>query len=166
MEKKLIQATVKRRRYMNNEIKYSKKCEVCQKTIGVDIYKQGKCPYCGWWNCFLNEENPDIIAIPNLISLNKAKELYAEGKPFEPDLDEFMEALHSYSEMQFEYNGVYYAVELVFNDKREPQISLYNSQTKESTIFNKDDDFKNNAKVEGKFLKDIWNDTTDRYWLQ
>ena len=166
MEKKLIQATVKRRKYMNNEKKYSKKCEICQKTIDVDIYKQGKCPYCGWWNCFLNEENPDIIAMPNLISLNKARKLYSEGKPFDPDLDEFMEALHSYSEMQFEYNGAYYAVELIFNDKSEPEISLYNSQTKETTFFNNDDDFKNNAKVEGKLLKVIWNDTTERNWLQ
>ena len=166
MAKKLIQTTVKRREYMNNEKKYSKKCEVCQKTIDVDIYKQGKCSYCGWWNCFLNEENPDIIATPNLISLNKAKKLYSEGKPFEPDLNEFMEALHGYSEMQFKYNGVYYAVELVFYDKSEPKISLYNSQTKAITIFIDDEDFKNNAKVEGKLLKDIWNDTTERDWLQ
>ena len=85
---------------MNNINKFSKKCEVCKKTIDVDIYKQGKCPYCGWWNCFLNEENPNIIAMPNLISLNKAKQLYSEGKPFEPDLGEFIEALHNYSEMQ------------------------------------------------------------------
>lgn len=151
---------------MNNEKKYSKKCEICQKTIDVDIYKQGKCPYCGWWNCFLNEENPDIVAMPNLISLNKAKKLYSEGKPFEPDLDEFIEALNCYSEMQFEYNGVYYAVEFVPNGEDEYDIELYNSKTGEAFIFKTTDDFKNNAKVEGKLLKDIWNDTTDRYWLQ
>lgn len=166
MQKKLIRVIAKRSKHMNNEKKYSKKCEVCQKTIDVDIYKQGKCPYCGWWNCFLNEENPDIIAMPNLISLNKAKKLYSEGKSFEPDLDEFIEALHGYSEMQFEYNGVYYAVELVFDDNSEQKIRLYNSQTKETTFFNNDEDFKNNAKVDGKLLKDVWNATTDRYWLQ
>ena len=166
MEKKLIQATVKRRRYMNNEKKYNKKCEICQKTIDVDIYKQGKCPYCGWWNCFLNEENPNIIAMPNLISLNKARKLYGEGKPFEPDLDEFIEALHNYSEMQFEYNSIYYAVELVFDDKTKPKIGLYNAQTKETTFFNDDEDFKNNARVDGKLLIDIWEETTNRDWLQ
>ena len=145
---------------------FDKPCSVCRKVIKKDIYDQGDCPYCKWKNNFLADENPNKVIYPNLISLDKAKELYAEGKPFEPDLNDFIKALFFYSEMQFEYNGVYYAVELVFNDKSEPQISLYNSQTKESTIFNKDDDFKNNAKVEGKFLKDIWNDTTDRYWLQ
>lgn len=151
---------------MNNINKFSKKCEVCKKTIDVDIYKQGKCPYCGWWNCFLNEENPNIIAMPNLISLNKAKQLYSEGKPFEPDLGEFIEALHNYSEMQFGYNGTYYAVELVYDKNKNLIIRLYNSQTKETAFFNNDDDFKNNAKVEGKLLKDIWDDTTDKDWLQ
>lgn len=151
---------------MNIEKNSKKLCEVCKKTIDVDIYKQGECPYCGWWNCFLNEENPDNIAMPNLISLNKARQLYSEGKPFEPNLDEFIEALFSYSEMQFEYRGTYYAVELLFNKNKETKISLFNSQTKKEDIFNDDEDFKNNAKIDGKLLKDIWNDTTDRYWLQ
>ena len=145
---------------------FDKPCSVCGEIIKKDIYNQGDCPYCKWKNNFFADENPDNVLYPNLISLNKAKKLYSEGKPFEPDLYEFIEALHNYSEMQFEYNGVYYAVELVFNDNSEPQISLYNSKTKETTLFNNDEDFKNNAKVDGKLLKDIWNDTTDKYWLQ
>ena len=68
--------------------------------------------------------------------------------------------------MQFEYNGTYYAVELVYDKNKKLVISLYNSQTKESIIFSNDEDFKNNAQVEDKLLKDIWNDTTDRDWLQ
>lgn len=44
-----------------------------QKTISVDIYKQGECPFCGWHNCFFNEEHPNSVAMPNLISLNKSK---------------------------------------------------------------------------------------------
>ncbi len=151
---------------MKNEQRYRKNCEVCNKEIDVDIYKQGECPFCGWWNCFLSEENPDIISMPNLISLNKAKQLFSEGKPFEPNLDEFIEALHMYSEMQFEYDGVYYAVELICDKKKELQISLYNSQTKEITKFNNDEDFKNNAKIGNEYIKDIWEKTTDRYWLQ
>ena len=151
---------------MKNEKKYKKNCEVCNKTIAVDIYKQGKCPFCGWWNCFLNEENPDIIAIPNLISLNKAKHLFSEGKSFEPNLDEFIEALHGYSEMQFAYNGIYYAVELVYDENKELKIRLYNSHTKEKTFFKGDNDFKNNAKIGDEYIKDVWEQTTDRFWLQ
>ena len=145
---------------------FDKPCSVCGKIIKKDIYNQGSCPYCKWKNNFLADENPDRVIYPNLISLNKANKLYSESKPFEPNFEEFIEALHGYSEMQFEYNGVYYAVELVFNDKSKPQISLYNSQTKETTLFKDGEDFKNDAKIEGKLLKNIWDETTDRYWLQ
>ena len=141
-------------------------CEVCGKPMKKDVYKQGKCPFCGWRNCYMNEEKPDKVLYSNLVSLNKAKQLYAQGKPFEPNLDEFIEALSSYGEMQFEYNGVYYAVEVIAFNGKNSQVSLYNSLTKKEVFFESYDDFKNNAKVEGKFLKDIWDKTTDRYWLQ
>lgn len=145
---------------------FDKPCSVCGKIIKKDIYEQGECPYCKWRNNNFADENPNNVIYPNLISLNKAKQLYKGRKPFEPNLDEFMEALHGYSEMQFEYKGIYYAVELVFKNSHVIKISLYNSQTKEILYFTDDADFKNNAKVEGKFLKDIWDETTDRYWLQ
>ncbi len=141
-------------------------CEVCGKPMKKDIYKQGTCPHCGWRNSYKNEENPDKVCYPNLVSLNKAKQLYKDKKPFDPNLDEFIEALHSYSEVQFEYNGVCYAVELVDFQGDDFHVQLYNPKTKEKVIFKDYADFKNNAKVEGKFLKDIWDETTDRYWLQ
>ena len=55
---------------------------------------------------------------------------------------------------------------LAFDKNKETKISLFNSQTKKEDIFNDDEDFKNNAKIDGILLKDIWDDTTDRYWLQ
>lgn len=143
-----------------------KKCAVCNKNYLTSDLDLNPCPYCGWYNDSFCEENPDKVIYRNLISFNKAKQLYKEGKPFEPNLDEFIEALFFYSEMQFEYNGTYYAVELVGNNEEENNIQLYNSQTKESQIFISKTDFKNNAKVGEKYLKDIWEETTDRYWLQ
>lgn len=150
---------------MNKVKTYKKNCEVCSHVIDVDMYKQGKCPHCGWWNCFLNEENPNIIAMPNLVSLNKAIQLYKEGKEFEPNLDEFIEALHYYAEMQFMYNGTYYAVEPVSDENKNLKIRLFNSQTKEKTLFKDNKDFKNNAKIKDEYLKDVWEKTTDRFWL-
>ena len=141
-------------------------CEVCGTPMKKDIYKQGKCPNCGWKNHYTNEEHPDSVSCSNLVSLNKAKQLYSQGKPFEPNLDEFIETLSSYGEMQFEYNGVCYAVEVANFNGEDSRVSLYNSQTKEEVFFEGYDDFKNNAKVEEKFLKDIWDKTTDRYFLQ
>ena len=153
---------------MNNiNDKIEKKCEVCNNSILVDeLYQQGDCPFCGWHNCFLNEVNPDSVALPNLFSLNRAKQLYNEGKPFEPNLNDFINALHSYGEMQFEYSGIYYAVELIDDKNKETKIRLYNSQTKQTQFFDTDEEFIENAKIEDKFLKDIWEKTTDRYWLQ
>ena len=145
---------------------FDKNCSVCQKQIKKDIYDQGDCLYCGWKNNFFADENPNAVLYPNLISLNKAKKLFSEGKPFEPNFDEFMEALHGYSEMQFEYKGIYYAVELVYDENKELKIRLYNSQTKETIFFEDDADFKNNAKIGNEYIKNIWEDTTDRYWLQ
>lgn len=150
---------------MKDRKKYKKKCEVCSQIITVDIYKQGECPNCGWWNCILNEENPNIIAMPNLISLNKARQLYKAGKAFQPNLDEFIQALYGYGEMQFEYKGVYYAVELVYDKDKEIKVQLYNSQTKQKWVFDNGEDFKNNAKIGNEYVKDIWEQTVDRNWL-
>lgn len=146
--------------------KFATKCPVCGANGSKDQYGRGECDKCGWIFDPFVEEQKDNVIYPNLISLNKAKKLYSEGKPFEPNLDEFIEALNCYSEMQFEYNGIYYAVEFVSNGEDEYDIELYNSKTGEAFIFKTTDDFKNNAKVEGKLLKDVWEETTDRYWLQ
>lgn len=145
---------------------FEKECSVCGKVIKKDVYEQGECPYCTWKNNYFADINPDDVIPPNLISLSKAKQLFNEHKSFDPNLDEFIEALHGYSEMQFEYNGVYYAVELVYDENKELKIRLYNSQTKEAIFFDDDMDFKNSAKIGDEYIKDIWEQTTDRYWLQ
>lgn len=145
---------------------FKKQCSVCGKVIQKDVYDQGECPYCKWKNNYFADINPNDVIHPNLISLSKAKQLFNEGKPFEPNLDEFIEALHGYSEMQFAYNGIYYAVELIYDENNALKISFYNSQTKESLLFDDDADFINNAKIGDEYVKDIWEQTTDRYWLQ
>lgn len=146
--------------------KFKTKCPVCEAKCLKDQYGNGECENCGWkLDKFANKFKNRVI-YPNLISLNKAKQLYSEGKPFEPNLDDFVEALYNYSEMQFKYNGVYYTVELACENDDEYDIELYNSKTSETFIFKTKEEFKNNAKVEGKFLKDIWEETTEKDWLQ
>lgn len=145
---------------------FKTKCPVCEAKCLKDQYGNGECQNCGWkLDKFANKFKNRVI-YPNLISLNKAKKLYSESKPFEPDIDEFIEALYNYSEMQFKYNGVYYAVELVCENDDEYDIELYNSKTSETFIFKTKEDFKNNAKIDGKLLKEIWEETTERDWLQ
>lgn len=141
---------------------FDKPCSVCGEIIKKDIYDQGNCPYCKWKNNFLADENPDSVLYPNLISLNKAKQLYIEGKPFEPNLNEFIEAFLFYGEMEFSYNGKRYGL----TREKNKDIYFFTIDSENYNKFENVEDFKNNAKVDGKLLKDIWNDTTDRYWLQ
>jgi len=145
---------------------FEKECSVCGKVIHKDVYEQGDCPYCKWKNNNFADINPNNVIYPNLISLNRAKQLFREGKSLEPNLDEFIHALHGYSEMQFEYKGVYYAVELIYDENKTLKIRFYNSQTKKSIFFDDDTDFKNNAKIGDEYIKDVWEQTSDRYWLQ
>ncbi len=144
--------------------KFKIKCPICGTKCLKDQYGNGECENCGWKLGKLANKLKNRVIYPNPISLNKAKQLYSEGKPFETDLDDFVEALFCYSEMQFKYKGIYYSVELVGED--EYDIELCNSKTGETSIFKTEEDFKNNAKVEGKLLKNIWEETTERDWLQ
>lgn len=64
---------------------YSKShvCPVCgkytfEKTASFDI-----CEVCGWEDDWYQEANPDEESCANQMSLNQAKEAYAQGKPVE-----------------------------------------------------------------------------------
>ena len=142
-----------------------KVCAVCGNKYMADIYDQGTCKFCGWNNSYRVSEFSDKVIYPNLISLNKAKKLYSENKPFEPDLNDFVEALYIYSEVQFKYKDLYYEVVLSsMNDDEIIKMNDFNGGHLQTFISK--EDFVNNAKIDGEFLKDIWNETTDRYWLQ
>lgn len=85
---------------MEKDKKYKQNCEVCSQMIEVDDCKQGecpvcnyaifmdfngngdKCPNCSWVKNALSKEYPDRVICSNLISLNKARRLYKECKPF------------------------------------------------------------------------------------
>lgn len=148
----------------NNGIE--KKCSVCNNLYKIDKFDLYPCPICGWYNDFMCEENPDDVIYRNLISFNKAKRLYKEGKPFQPNLDEFIEALFYYSEVQFEYNGTYYGVVLTGTNDNNTIIKMFQFDNKSSYTFKTKEEFKNTAKIGNQYLKDIWDKTTDRYWLQ
>jgi hypothetical protein len=144
---------------------FKKRCAVCGHRYMADIYDQGECSNCGWYNGKMYSEFPDKVIYSNLISLNRAKQLYKEKKPFEPNIDEFIEALFCYSEMRFEYKGTYYGVVLTSNNDKKNVIEMFEANTTNSQTFETKNDFKEKAKIGNAFLKDIWNETTDRYWM-
>jgi len=138
------------------------KCPVCKSDCLKDQYGDGKCDKCGWILDVIGKNIKDKVVYPNLISLNKAKKLYRKGLPFIPDLEDFILGLNFYGEMQFSYLGKTYGV---IRGKNET-VDMFVVNEKDWVTFKNVEDFQNNAKIEGKLLKDIWDETTDRYWLQ
>lgn len=145
--------------------KYKTKCPVCEAKCLKDQYGNGECQNCGWrLDKFANKFKNRVI-YPNLISLNKAKKLYSEGRPFEPNLDDFVEVLFFYSEVQFKYKNMYYEV-ILASENDEEIIKMNDFNGKNLQTFKTKEDYINNAKIDGKLLKDIWEETTERDWLQ
>ncbi len=150
-------------KYNPYDKKNKKMCNVCGAEVYVDSVGNGdECPNCNWVNCEYYEEFPDRVMCPNLISLNKAKKLYAEGKPFLPDLDDFIGGLEFYGEMEFSYKGINYGVTRVKNDAVD--FWIVNGGTIE--LFKSSEEFKNKAKIGGELLRNIWQDVENAGWLQ
>ena len=134
---------------MNKTIE--KKCVICGNSVLTDIYGQGRCFHCNWYNDVMDEENENEVIFPNLVSLNKAKRLYQEGKSFSPDLNDFMEMLYFYSEVEFWYKGLNCCVTLKEDSKIEFGWSPDNVY-----YFADKDDFIKNAKIGNEYIQDIW----------
>ena len=132
--------------------KFPKTCSVCNESFLVDQFGQGECPNCNWYTDTLSEKNKNEVIYPNLISLNKAKQLYKEGKPFKPDLNDFLEGFDMYGEMQFIYKNI--DCEL-FRSNNEGGISFYYEEGNE-ILFNNKEDFIQNAKIGNEYVRDIW----------
>ena len=115
----------------------------------TDEFKQGECPFCGWWNSHLNEENENCVIFPNVISLNKAKILYSKGLPFSPSIEDFIDMLYFYGETTLIYKGESYSFFLT-ND----QIEMGSEKTLH--YFKDKADFIQNAKIGNEYVRDIW----------
>ncbi len=145
--------------------KLSAICPVCGNKCLKDQYGNGECENCGWKLDKYANKFKNRVIYPNLISLNKAKKLYSEGKPFKPDLEDFIEALYVYSEVQFKYKNIYYEL-ILASDENKEIIKMNDFNGGHLQTFMTKEDFINNAKIDGKLLKDIWDETTERDWLQ
>lgn len=132
---------------------FKKKCAVCGQTYMADIYDQGKCENCGWYNGMIYGERPDDVIFSNMLSLNRARQLYKENKPLKPGLDDFLAMLYFYSEVEFWYNGLECCVSLGGDNETKIEFGW----SPESTCyFSNKDDFIQNAKIGNEFVRDIW----------
>lgn len=142
--------------------KFKTKCPVCQSTTLKDQYNHGKCENCGWEIDNLSKKHKNSVIYPNLISLNKARKLYSEGKPFTPDFDDFIEGYNFYGEMKFTYKGVTYGLMGASNEG----VEFWGVNTDTFELFHDINEFAEKAKINGKFVKDVWNEVENVNWLQ
>lgn len=131
-----------------------KKCDVCRHDVFVDQYGNGCCDNCNW-----NQDGdvvsfPDRVMYPNRISYSKARRLYSEGKMLIPSLDDFMDGLFFYSEMEFHYNDKRYGVVL----KMSKSLIAFYEYNNENTLqhYTTREEFMDKANIDGLLLKDIW----------
>lgn len=141
---------------------FEKKCDVCGKVLLASKTGNGECPHCGWYNNRLGEENKDRVIFPNLVPLNKAEQLYQEGKPFRPDLNDFLDGLYFYSEMEFWYEGLNCCVFLMGDTNRKIEFGW----SPENVYYFLDkEDFIQNAKIGDEYVRDIWDKVEDPKYM-
>lgn len=132
-----------------------KRCDVCGNIVAIDQFGDGECKNCGWEQDKFVVDHPDVVMYTHLISLNKAKKLYSQGKAFLPDFNDFIEALYMYSEMLFKHDGTLYEVFIRGDDT-----IVFCSDEMEQEFTSKND-FINESHIGSRLLKDIWNEVTD-----
>jgi len=138
----------------------TKACDVCGSIVEIDQFGYGDCKKCGWCQDEMAKEQPDKVIYPNIIPLNKAKRLYKLGKKLKPDIYDFVGGLFFYSEMRFTHNFIDYEVFLRYDD-----MIVFCSEYMQQEYATKED-FINKANIDGRLLKDIWDEVVNADYMQ
>lgn len=126
---------------------FEKEWVVCGKTLLASKTGNGECPHCGWYNNRLGEIHEDKVIFPNLISLNKAKTLCKEWKPFRPDFEDFIDGYNFYGEMEFTYKGITYGLMGVEN----VGVEFWGMNTDKYEIYKDIEEFEQKAHINENF---------------
>lgn len=131
---------------------YTKPCDLCGNEIKIDQYGNGKCKVCGW-----NNDEPECYLkpnYPNMLSLADAKEAFKQGKKLLPTYEIFLDLISRGFEMAIFYKRKKYGA---MRRKGVYDFYLWNSE-ENFQEYSSTDEFFSNANINGKLLKDIWND--------
>lgn len=129
-----------------------KKCDVCGADIKIDEYGNGHCKKCGWHN--VREEEAEKANYPNFLPIVDARKAYMQGKKLLPTYDFFLDILSRGFEMALWYKNKKYGA---MRDGDMFDFYLWNSweNFQEYTTI---EEFSENANINGKLLKEIWQD--------
>lgn len=137
------------------------KCQVCSNPVMVDdnFNTYEPCWTCGWINEGAGRDFPSMWSIANIMSLDKARQLYKQGKSLKPDFEDFMEFYEGYGEVEFKYKKMLYG--MIRADEGEGvvfwQCRVY-PEDRNPVEYSSIEDFKANAKIDGVLIKDLWDD--------
>lgn len=147
------------------------KCSICGKLAVQDQYGNGECPNCGWK--FSKDEKgleKDLgISYPMLVSPTTARKQYTLGKPFKATFEEFVNGLKFYSEMTFKFKNKNYGVffysvnlnKVKAAKELDGVVEFFQDKKPESTqTFPTIKSFMENATIEGKRLKELWDEVS------
>lgn len=133
----------------------TRKCNVCEREIPESAnYSE----HCGWVQHTKPSDPDKQYWDRNFVTLHKARQLYAAGKPIQPDFDDFLKCMHVYNELELYCRGKHYGLLHLPNDTwdfYEWNVDI-GCQTYESI-----EEFAQKANIEGELLKDIWDEVYD-----
>ena len=146
-------------------------CSICGKVALKDQYGNGECSHCSWkFSKDEKEYERELgISYPMLVTPSTARKQYENGQPFKATFEEFVNGLKFYSEMTLNYQGKDFGV--FFYRDRTKQINsileadgkvefFENKKSESLQYYNSVYDFINKANINGRLLKDIWNEVT------
>ena len=138
----------------NQRYRFVGKCSICGGFAVQDHYGNGECNNCGWK---FSKDEDDFekeyhISYPMLVPPSRAREQYKQGKPFKASFEDFVNGLYFYSEMLFDYKSEIF--EVFFKPGYIIVLCSKNMQHEYKTR----NDFEEKANINGKLLKDIWNE--------
>ena len=142
-------------------------CEICGYPVVHHEYGgYSYCEKCGWRRGGDNTELEQQwgISYPMLVSLSHARAQYKQSLPFKADFDEFIRGLLFYSEMLLDYQGETYEAYLYRNKNVEPYKFVFCCTEFQQEYFS-EKDFREKANIQGKCLKDIWDEVQDPRYM-
>ncbi len=132
------------------------KCPVC----GEDLPTESNyCEHCGWLQHSRPSAPDEIHWDGNFVTLNKARQLYAAGKPVQPDFGDFLKCMKVYNELEFYCRGKHYGLLHIHDDTW--HFYEWNVMDRGYQIYGSIEEFAEKANIEGVLLKDLWDEVYD-----
>lgn len=128
-----------------------KKCNVCARDIPASART---CKYCGWVQHAQPVDPDKQYWDYNFVTLTKARQLYAAGKPIQPDFGDFLKCMQVYSELEFYCHDKHYGV-LHLSDGTW-HFYEWDISDKGYQIYKSIEEFAEKANIDNVLLKVLW----------